>query len=104
MSEACVISGEWGERFSHPNQIEVYEGARMIDQAALAHTSAHAAAPEEKQSLKGLSVLLVEDSIDNQLLISLFLEKSGARTPQWANLKFTRTKGTATVDNFDRPI
>ncbi|MES2962610.1 MAG: response regulator [Bdellovibrionota bacterium] len=72
-------SPDGGSLFEISIAPELPAKVRMISDGKLASAPVPREATERKQVLKGLNVLLVEDSPDNQMLISLYLKNSGAQ-------------------------
>lgn len=57
----------------------LYGENEMVGQSAIALESRQTKKEDQSKILEGLNVLLVEDSTDNQMLISMYLNKAGAR-------------------------
>lgn len=69
-----------GSQFQATIKVELPENARMVDSRALkcvihSPDSHH----QDGRALSGMKVLVVEDSVDNQNLFQLLLERAGAR-------------------------
>ena len=69
-----------GSKFEASVKVEIPSTSRMIDRNEVVFkTKTDSRADAEVGRLGGLSVLLVEDSPDNQTLVRLFLEKQGVQ-------------------------
>ena len=83
---AQALGGDFELKESHPDRGSTFAGhvtlpaapgARMIDHPAAAPS--RAAVGIDRGELAGMNLLLVEDSPDNQALITIYLERAGAR-------------------------
>lgn len=82
---ARALGGYLDLRFSHVGEGSVFSLVLPLRAASSSLTQADIRGSQVRSALEGVKILLIEDSIDNQLLISTVLQKSQAVVETAAN-------------------